>query len=112
MCRPQKLVKTLSPQTPGRFIFGLKLVVMRLADEYSPATLFSFLVGHTIFFFGTGPPPGKESRTGLPRGRRALQGYLAHKSTPCPRTIQYGYAEGPMLVKGGGRRVLVREVPQ
>jgi hypothetical protein len=39
--------------------------------------------------------PGESER--LPR----VQGYLAHKNLLPPRTIQYDYAEGPMVVLGG-----------
>jgi hypothetical protein len=38
------------------------------------------------------------------------QGYLAHKKTPPPRTQQQAYAQGPMVVLGGGR-LLMNEVP-
>jgi hypothetical protein len=40
----------------------------------------------------------------------ALQGYLAHKKAPPPRTLQHAHASGPMLVLGGGR-FLMSEVP-
>ena len=30
------------------------------------------------------------------------QGYLAHKKTPLPGTLQYAHALGPMVVLGGG----------
>jgi hypothetical protein len=32
----------------------------------------------------------------------ALQGHLAHRETPTPRTLQKTYAYGPMEVLGGG----------
>ena len=31
-----------------------------------------------------------------------VQGYLAHKKQPLPRTLQYPHAQGPMVVQGGG----------
>ena len=31
------------------------------------------------------------------------QGYLAHKKPPFLRTLQYGFAQGPMVLLGGGR---------
>ena len=31
-----------------------------------------------------------------------LQGHLAHKKTPPPRTPQWAYAKGSMMVLGGG----------
>jgi len=31
-----------------------------------------------------------------------LQGYLVHKKTLPPRTLQQDYAEGPVVVLGGG----------
>ena len=31
-----------------------------------------------------------------------ILGYLAHKKTPPPRTLQQAYAYGPMMVVGGG----------
>ena len=33
--------------------------------------------------------------------RPYVQGYLAHKNTPPPRTLLYAYAYGPMVVRGG-----------
>ena len=33
---------------------------------------------------------------------RCVQGCLAHKTPPPPRTLQQGYAYGPMVVLGGG----------
>ena len=39
-----------------------------------------------------------------------LQGYVAHKKPPPPRSLQYAYAWGPMVVLGCGR-FLVNEVP-
>ena len=39
-----------------------------------------------------------------------LQGYLAHKKLHPPRTLQQEYAEGPMVVLGGGGFVM-SEVP-
>ena len=38
------------------------------------------------------------------------QGHLAHKKEPPPRTLQYDYAQGPMVVLGGGL-FLMSEVP-
>ena len=32
---------------------------------------------------------------------RPLQGYLAHKKLLPPRTLQWAYAQGPMVVLGG-----------
>ena len=34
--------------------------------------------------------------------RVALQGYLAHKKQPLPRTQQQAHAQGPEVVLGGG----------
>ena len=31
-----------------------------------------------------------------------VQGYLAHKNLPPPRTLRQAYAYGPMVVLGGG----------
>jgi hypothetical protein len=36
------------------------------------------------------------------RAGHTLQGYLAHKKQHPPRTLQEDYAEGPMVVLGGG----------
>jgi hypothetical protein len=36
------------------------------------------------------------------QGRVPLQGYLAHKKPPPPRTLQQAYAYGPVVVLGGG----------
>ena len=46
------------------------------------------------------------------RGRGALdvQGYLAHKKLPPPRTLQWADAYGPRAVLGGGQ-FLMSEVP-
>ena len=33
---------------------------------------------------------------------RGLQGYLAHKKPPHPRTLQKAYAWGPTVLLGGG----------
>jgi len=41
----------------------------------------------------------------------ALQGYLAHKKTPPPRTLQEPYAWGPMVVLGGGAVSYERGTP-
>ena len=38
------------------------------------------------------------------------QGYLAREQLPPPRTLQLDYAEGPMVILGGGR-VLMSQVP-
>ena len=35
-------------------------------------------------------------------GGQSLQGYLAHKKTPSPRTLQQASAYGPTVVRGGG----------
>ena len=48
-----------------------------------------------------------EGRRNLPHlfQRWGLQGYLAHKKYPPPRTLQWGYTldtEGPTVVLGGG----------
>ena len=40
-----------------------------------------------------------------------VQGYLARKKTPHPRTLQQDYAKDPTLVLGGGRFLMI-EVPQ
>ena len=42
---------------------------------------------------------------------RPLQGFLAHKKLPPPRTLQYGYAYGPMVVLGGGAVSYERGTP-
>ena len=36
-----------------------------------------------------------------PPHRSPVQGYLAHKKTPPPRTLQYDCAQGYMVVLGG-----------
>ena len=41
---------------------------------------------------------------------RVLQGYLANKKTPSPRTLQQAYAYGPRAVPRGVR-FLMSEVP-
>ena len=35
-----------------------------------------------------------------------LQGHLAHEKTPPPRTLQWAFAKGPMVVLGGGGGLL------
>ena len=47
---------------------------------------------------------------GTPARNPGLQGYLAHKQPPPPRTLQQDYAEGPTEVLGGGC-FLMSEVP-
>jgi len=39
-----------------------------------------------------------------------VQGYLAHKKPHHPRTLNWAYAQGPMVVLGGGGLVLMSEV--
>ena len=39
-------------------------------------------------------------RTSRPFSRHLLQGNLAHKKTPPPRTLQSPHAKGPMVVLG------------
>ena len=36
-----------------------------------------------------------------------VQGYLAHKKRPPPRTLQKAYAQGPTVVLGGGGGVFL-----
>ena len=45
-----------------------------------------------------------------PGAREVVQGYLAHKKQPPRRTLQYPYAQGPMVVLEGWV-FLVSEVP-
>jgi hypothetical protein len=33
---------------------------------------------------------------------RSMQGFFAHKKASPPRTLQQAYAQGPMVVLGGG----------
>ena len=40
-----------------------------------------------------------------------VQGYLAHKKPPPPRTLQQGFAQGPMPVLGGGAVSYERGTP-
>ena len=47
------------------------------------------------FFWRLGPDLTRPSREGI-------QGYLAHKKPPPPRTLHQGSAYGPMVVLGGG----------
>ena len=52
----------------------------------------------------------------LTRSRQAMdrptvQGYLAHKKMQPPRTLQYGYALGPMMVLGEGGGFLRARYP-
>ena len=39
-----------------------------------------------------------------------VQGYLAHKKLRPPRTLQWDYTQGPVVVLGGGR-FLMNEAP-
>ena len=41
---------------------------------------------------------------------RPLQGYVAHKKSPPPGTLQQAYAKGPMVILGGWA-FLMGEVP-
>ena len=41
---------------------------------------------------------------------RRLQGYLAHKNLPPPRTLKQDYTQGPIVVLGVGM-LLMSEVP-
>ena len=44
------------------------------------------------------------------QGHTSVQGYLARKKIPHPRTLQQAYAYEPVIVLGGGR-FLMSEVP-
>ena len=40
-----------------------------------------------------------------------VQGYLAHKKHPLPRTLQWDYTLGPLVVLGGGALSYERGTP-
>jgi len=57
---------------------------------------------------GTSPPRDDVGATALARATcwsrktdKLVQGYLVDKKTPAPRTLQQGYAYGPMVVLDG-----------
>jgi len=52
-----------------------------------------------------------ESVGELTSTKRALQGYLAHKKHPPPRTLQWDYTYGPIAVLGGGAVSYERGTP-
>jgi hypothetical protein len=55
--------------------------------------------------------PDPEEKDVVSSGLRVIQRYLAQKKTPPPpRTLQWPYAYGPMVVPGGGSFLMI-EVP-
>ena len=64
---------------------------------------------------GLSAPDGLDTRL-IPAGPAPaldihLQGYLAHERYPPPRTLQQDYAQGPLVVLGGGAISYERGTP-
>ena len=53
---------------------------------------------------------GATRSSGTEPDAQTLQGYVAHKKQPPPRTLKWAYAQGPTVALGGGK-FLMSEVP-